>query len=56
MDEMLDVNDVAKFLKLSKITVYKLAKKGELPFIRIGSSYRMKESVLIEYIKEKSRS
>ena len=51
MDEILTLEEVAKFLKLSKVTCYKLAKKNELPFIRIGNSYRMKMSALMEFFK-----
>jgi excisionase family DNA binding protein len=34
------VDEVAEYLKLSKITVYKLTQKGEIPGFRIGSSWR----------------
>jgi len=53
MDEILTIDEVAKFLKLSKITVYKLAQKEKLPFFKIGSSYRMRKSALLELTKSK---
>jgi excisionase family DNA binding protein len=34
------IEEVAAFLKLSKITVYKLVKKGDIPAFRIGHSWR----------------
>jgi len=34
------VDEVAEYLKLSKITVYKLTQKGEIPGFRVGSSWR----------------
>ncbi|MCP4716902.1 MAG: helix-turn-helix domain-containing protein, partial [Deltaproteobacteria bacterium] len=44
----LTAEEVAEYLKLTKITVYKLAKSGDLPFVKIGSSFRMRKSDLIE--------
>jgi excisionase family DNA binding protein len=37
---IMTVDEVAVYLKLSKITVYKLTQKGEIPGFRIGSSWR----------------
>ena len=37
---IMTVDEVAEYLKLSKITVYKLTQKGEIPGFRIGSSWR----------------
>jgi putative molybdopterin biosynthesis protein len=38
--KMMTINEVASFLKLSKITIYKLIKKGDLPAFRVGNSWR----------------
>ena len=37
---VMTVDEVADYLKLSKITVYKLTQKGEIPGFRVGSSWR----------------
>jgi putative molybdopterin biosynthesis protein len=37
---VMDINEVASFLKLSKITIYKLIKKGCLPAFRAGNAWR----------------
>ena len=37
---IMTVDEVANYLKLSKITVYKLTQKGDIPGFRIGSSWR----------------
>ena len=36
--QIMTVEEVADFLKLSKITIYKLVKKGQLPGFRVGNS------------------
>lgn len=33
--------DIQKMLSLSKSTVYNMIKKGELPAVKIGNSYRI---------------
>jgi len=41
---ILTADEVAEYLKLSKITVYKLAKDGSLPGFRVGGSWRFSKS------------
>ena len=41
---ILTADEVADYLKLSKITVYKLAKGGSLPAFRVGGSWRFNKS------------
>jgi excisionase family DNA binding protein len=41
---ILTADEVAEYLKLSKITVYKLAKGGSLPAFRVGGSWRFSRS------------
>ena len=45
---IMTVDEVADYLKLSKITVYKLTQKGEIPGFRIGSSWRYNRQVIDE--------
>ena len=40
---ILTADEVAEYLKLSKITVYKLAKDGSLPAFRVGGSALQQE-------------
>ncbi|MDG0959592.1 helix-turn-helix domain-containing protein, partial [Bacillus paranthracis] len=44
--------EVAKRLKVSKLTVYDLIKKGELPSYRIGRQMRIDAADLEQYIKQ----
>ena len=41
---ILTADEVADYLKLSKITVYKLTKDGSLPGFRVGGSWRFSKS------------
>jgi len=38
--EVMTVEEVAKYLGLSKPTVYKLARRGEIPAVKVGRSWR----------------
>jgi len=37
---IMTIDDVASYLKLSKITIYKLVKRGDIPAFRVGNSWR----------------
>lgn len=50
-EPMLDVNEVAARLGVSKMTVYRLATAGELRAFRIGRSVRIRPRDLAEYLR-----
>lgn len=51
MDELLTRDDVAKLLKVTPITVYRLTKQGKLPAIKIGKRFvRYKKPDVLELI------
>jgi excisionase family DNA binding protein len=41
-------------MRVSSMTVYRLIKAGELPAIRLGRSYRVRESDVDRYLAERS--
>jgi putative molybdopterin biosynthesis protein len=45
------IEEVSQLLKVSKLTVYDLVKKGELPVFRVGRQMRMQASDLDHYMK-----
>ncbi len=50
--QIMTVEEVAAYLKLSKITVYKLVKKGQLPGFRVGNSWRFRKDRILEIMSE----
>jgi excisionase family DNA binding protein len=50
--QIMTVEEVAEFLKLSKITIYKLVKKGQLPGFRVGNSWRFRKDKILEIISK----
>jgi excisionase family DNA binding protein len=51
-DRLLKVSEVAYYLRLSAMTVYRLIRKEELHAIRVGRSWRVRESELNSYLAQ----
>ena len=49
---ILTVAEVAKVMRLSKMTVYRLVHSGELPAVRVGRSFRVPETAVNEYLEQ----
>ncbi|MBU0683627.1 MAG: response regulator [Candidatus Omnitrophota bacterium] len=47
---MLKVNQVAKLLQMNRMTIYKLAKLGKLPGVKIGSEWRFNKEELEKWL------
>jgi excisionase family DNA binding protein len=54
-DEILTVMDVARFLRVPKSTVYKLARVGELPASKIGKHWRFLRRDIHEWLHSRSQ-
>lgn len=49
----LTVREVATYLRVSTMTVYRLINGGNLPAVRIGKSFRVLEDDLNRYLSER---
>jgi excisionase family DNA binding protein len=49
----LTVNEVADLLRVSKMTVYRLIKTGEMSAFRVGRGYRLREEDVDSYLTER---
>ncbi len=49
----LTVREVATYLRVSTMTVYRLINGGNLPAVRIGKSFRVREDDLNRYLAER---
>ena len=52
-DRLLTVGEVAATMRVSNMTVYRLIKGGDLPAIRVGKSYRIRQSEMERYLDER---
>jgi excisionase family DNA binding protein len=48
---LLTAGEVADRLRVSTMTVYRLIRRGELPAVRVGRNYRVRESDLDAYLE-----
>ena len=53
MDELYDVKEVCRRLKLSKPYVRFLTQKGQLPYVRLGRRVLFRPEALAEWLKSK---
>jgi excisionase family DNA binding protein len=47
------VNEVSQLLRVSKMTVYRLINQGDLPAVRIGRGYRLREEDVHRYLESR---
>ncbi|MGH3322157.1 MAG: helix-turn-helix domain-containing protein [Streptosporangiaceae bacterium] len=48
----LTVAEVARMMRVSKMTVYRLVHSGELPAVRVGRSFRVPEQAVDDYLHD----
>ncbi len=51
---IMTVHDVARYLRLSEAKVYKLARQGFLPAIRMGKSWRFSKDLIDEWMRREA--
>ena len=47
------VSEVARRLRVSNMTVYRLVKAGQLPAVRVGRGYRIREEDVLAYLEDR---
>jgi excisionase family DNA binding protein len=51
-DQIMTIQEVAEYLKLTEKTAYRLASDGKLPGFKVGGSWRFKKVDLEEWIEK----
>ncbi|WP_018177296.1 helix-turn-helix domain-containing protein [Jongsikchunia kroppenstedtii] len=49
--QFLTVAEVAALMRVSKMTVYRLIKSGELPAVQVGRSFRIHSKAVDDYLE-----
>jgi excisionase family DNA binding protein len=49
--EIMDITEAATYLNIKKGTLYRLAKTGQVPAIKIGGQWRFKRQLLDELFR-----
>jgi len=48
--DLLNINEIATALRVSRMTVYRLIREGRLPAFRVGKSFRVHRRDLASYL------
>ena len=51
---IMTVHDVAEYLRLSEAKIYKMAKEGHVPAIRMGKKWRFKKDLIDDWIRRET--
>ena len=51
---LMTVSEVAAAMRVSNMTVYRLIKTGELPALRVGKNYRIRDADVERYLSARS--
>jgi excisionase family DNA binding protein len=54
VSRLLTVAEVAQVMRVSRMTVYRLIRRGQLKAIRVGRNYRVRENDLNSYLEEQA--
>lgn len=49
------VQELAAYLRMKPITIYKHASKGDLPAFKVGAAWRFKKSSIDKWIEDQER-
>ena len=50
--DVLDIKDMCKALRIGRKTAYKLLQTGQIPYRKIGRNYKIRKDALITYLEE----
>jgi excisionase family DNA binding protein len=50
--DIMTVQEVAEYLRLNEMTIYRLARKGEIPALKVGRTWRFKKELINEWFRQ----
>jgi excisionase family DNA binding protein len=53
LGRFMTVAEVARHLRVSNMTVYRLVNSGQLPAVRVGRGYRIREDDVRKYLEQR---
>ena len=49
-DNLMDIKETAEYLKMNKMTIYKLAREGRMPAFRVASEWRFRKDLIDRWL------
>jgi excisionase family DNA binding protein len=56
LEELLGVEEVAEYLGVGQVTVYRWCREGSLPCLKIGRRWRVRRDALADFLRKSERS
>ena len=53
---LMTLDEVARYLRMKKVTIYKHAQEGKVPGFKVGSKWRFKKSTIDRWIADKEKN
>jgi len=53
MENILTLEEVAKYLKMKPQTIYLWAQKGDIPAVKLGKEWRFRKDVIDEWLNQR---
>lgn len=53
LSDVLTIDELAVYLKISKSTLYKLVREGKIPCQKIGKHWRFRKGAIEQWLEEK---
>ena len=53
---LMTLDEIAKYLRMKKVTIYKHAQEGKIPGFKVGSKWRFKKTSVDKWITGKEKS
>ncbi len=50
-DDIMTIQDLSRYLKISRSTLYKLAQEGSLPGAKVGKHWRFHKDAIDEWVR-----
>ncbi|MDP8299853.1 MAG: helix-turn-helix domain-containing protein [Candidatus Tantalella remota] len=52
---VMTVDELADYLKMKTVTIYKHAQEGKIPAFKVGSKWRFKKETIDDWIEDQER-
>ena len=56
MDRWLTIEQIAKYLQVSRFKIYELAQKGKIPASKVGRMWRFKKERIDDWLKKQENN
>ena len=53
MNEIMNTEETANYLKISMATLYKMIQRNEIPYVRLGSKILFRKNTIDAFLKSK---